>query len=30
MNALIASTRAELLRLRRWPAVWIMLRIWTC
>lgn len=29
MNALVASTRAELLRLRRWPAVWIMLGIWT-
>jgi len=29
MSALVASTRAELLRLRKWPAVWIMLGIWT-
>jgi len=28
MSALVASTRAELLRLRKWPAVWIMLGIW--
>jgi ABC-2 type transport system permease protein len=28
MNAVVASTRAELLRLRRWPAVWIMIGIW--
>lgn len=29
MNAVVDSTRAELLRLRRWPAVWIMIGIWT-
>lgn len=29
MSALVASTRAELLRLRKWPAVWIMIGIWT-
>ena len=28
MSDLVASTRAELLRLRRWPAVWIMIGIW--
>jgi hypothetical protein len=28
MTDLIASTRAELLRLRRWPAMWIMLVVW--
>jgi ABC-2 type transport system permease protein len=28
MNALIASTRAELLRLRRWPALWVLLGVW--
>jgi ABC-2 type transport system permease protein len=28
MNATIASTNAELLRLRKWPAVWITLGAW--
>ncbi|HMG31911.1 MAG TPA: hypothetical protein VK585_17515 [Jiangellaceae bacterium] len=28
MNALISSTRAELLRLRKWPAVWVMVGVW--
>jgi ABC-2 type transport system permease protein len=28
MTAVIASTRAELLRLRRWPAVWTMAGTW--
>ncbi|MFB7721070.1 ABC transporter permease subunit [Nocardia sp. NPDC056100] len=28
MNDLIASTRAELLRLRKWPAFWIVLGTW--
>ena len=28
MNALIDSTRAELLRLRRWPAMWVLLGVW--
>jgi ABC-2 type transport system permease protein len=28
MNALINSTRAELLRLRKWPAVWVTLSAW--
>jgi len=28
MNALVASTRAELLRLRRWPAMWVLLGVW--
>jgi ABC-2 type transport system permease protein len=28
MNGLIASTRAELLRLRRWPALWVLLGVW--
>jgi len=28
MNALVASTRAELLRLRRWPALWVLLGVW--
>jgi ABC-2 type transport system permease protein len=28
MNPLIASTRAELLRLRRWPALWVLVGIW--
>jgi hypothetical protein len=28
MTDLIASTRAELLRLRKWPAMWIMLVVW--
>ena len=28
MNALIDSTRAELLRLRRWPAMWVLLAVW--
>jgi ABC-type transport system involved in multi-copper enzyme maturation permease subunit len=29
MNAILRSTRAELLRLRRWPAVWVTLGAWT-
>lgn len=29
MNAVMRSTRAELLRLRRWPAVWATLGAWT-
>jgi ABC-2 type transport system permease protein len=28
MNALLASTRAELLRLRKWPALWVMVGVW--
>jgi ABC-2 type transport system permease protein len=28
MNALLDSTRAELLRLRRWPAMWVLLAVW--
>ena len=28
MNALINSTRAELLRMRKWPAVWVTLGAW--
>lgn len=28
MNAILRSTRAELLRLRRWPAVWVTLGAW--
>jgi ABC-2 type transport system permease protein len=28
MSALVASTRAELLRLRRWPALWVLLGLW--
>ncbi len=28
MNAVMASTRAELLRLRRWPAMWVLLGCW--
>ncbi len=28
MSALVASTRAELLRLRRWPAMWVLLGVW--
>ncbi|RBY82548.1 ABC transporter permease [Geodermatophilus sp. TF02-6] len=28
MSALYASTRAELLRLRRWPALWVLLGVW--
>lgn len=28
MNALMASTRAEFLRLRKWPAYWIVLGVW--
>ncbi|HEY0948897.1 ABC transporter permease [Nocardioides sp.] len=28
MNAVLRSTRAELLRLRRWPAVWVTLGAW--
>jgi ABC-2 type transport system permease protein len=28
MNTVIASTRAELLRLRKWPAVWVTLSAW--
>ncbi|WP_448623982.1 ABC transporter permease [Geodermatophilus sp. URMC 64] len=29
MNGLTAATRAELLRLRRWPALWVLLGVWT-
>jgi hypothetical protein len=28
VSALVASTRAELLRLRRWPAMWVLLAVW--
>lgn len=28
MTALVASTRAELLRLRKWPATWVMVGAW--
>lgn len=28
MRAVLASTRAELLRLRRWPVLWILLGVW--
>jgi ABC-type transport system involved in multi-copper enzyme maturation permease subunit len=28
MSALLASTRAELLRLRRWPAMWVLFASW--
>jgi ABC-2 type transport system permease protein len=28
MNAIVRSTRAELLRLRHWPAVWVTLGAW--
>ena len=28
MSTVIASTRAELLRLRKWPAVWVTLSAW--
>jgi ABC-2 type transport system permease protein len=28
MNTMIASTKAELLRLRKWPAVWVTLSAW--
>lgn len=28
MSALVASTRAELLRLRRWPTLWVLLGVW--
>ncbi|SUA75617.1 ABC-type transport system involved in multi-copper enzyme maturation, permease component [Nocardia otitidiscaviarum] len=28
MNALLASARAEFLRLRKWPAYWIVLGVW--
>lgn len=28
-RGLVASTRAELLRLRRWPALWVLLGVWT-
>jgi ABC-type transport system involved in multi-copper enzyme maturation permease subunit len=28
MNAMIASTKAELLRLRKWPAMWITVGAW--
>ncbi|MGW5146306.1 ABC transporter permease subunit [Rhodococcus koreensis] len=28
MNAVIASTRAELLRLRKWPSMWVLLAAW--
>ncbi|GAA2116623.1 ABC transporter permease subunit [Actinomadura alba] len=28
MTAIMAGTRAEMLRLRRWPALWVMLGVW--
>jgi ABC-2 type transport system permease protein len=28
MSALVHSSRAELLRLRRWPALWVLLGVW--
>lgn len=28
MKALIAGTRAEVLRLRRWPGLWVLLGVW--
>lgn len=28
MSALAASTRAELLRLRRWPVLWVLIGVW--
>lgn len=28
MNGLVNSTRAELLRLRRWPALWVLVGVW--
>ena len=28
MSALVDSTRAELLRLRRWPALWVLAGVW--
>lgn len=28
MNAIVNSTRAELLRMRKWPAVWVTLAAW--
>jgi ABC-2 type transport system permease protein len=28
VNALISSTRAELLRLRKWPALWVIVSVW--
>lgn len=28
MSALLASARAELLRLRRWPALWVLVGVW--
>jgi len=28
MTATVASTRAELVRLRHWPAVWVLLGVW--
>lgn len=28
MTGLLASTRAELLRLRRWPAAWVLIGVW--
>jgi hypothetical protein len=28
MSGLVASTRAELLRLRRWPATWVLIGVW--
>ena len=30
MKALIASAHAELLRLRRWPALWVTLGAFWC
>ena len=29
MTTLTATTRAELLRLRRWPTLWVLLGVWT-
>lgn len=28
MSPLVASTRAELLRLRRWPVLWVLVSVW--
>lgn len=28
LHSLVASTRAELLRLRKWPAVWVLATVW--
>jgi hypothetical protein len=29
MTAPVASTRAELLRMRRWPTLWVLVAVWT-